>query len=179
MMRFASIGSRVGRAHERPQDAYAHRAALLGMELQPEHPVRRYRGRDGPSVIDGADDGVLAGGLRGIRVHEIEVRAAGHAGEPGVRPRDRDLVPAGVRDADVAAQPAHVALRETEAGRSRVLLAVLEEELHPDAEAQKRDAAVVRDADHRVEAEATKLARAVAEVTDARKDDRPRGEELD
>ena len=71
-----------------------------------------------------------------------------------MRPTGRDLVPAGVRDAHVAPQPTHVAADQTQAGRSGVLLAVVEEELHPDAEAEQRDAAVVRDADHRVEAEA-------------------------
>src|SRR5260221_3473257 len=107
-------------------------------------------------------------------MHEVEMRVAGDAAEPRVRPLQAYFVPPGVWHAHRAAQPAHDAPRETEARRRRILLAAFEEELHAHAEAEERDAAGMGVAHRGVEAAGPQLARAVTEVADARQHDRAR-----
>ena len=68
-----------------------------------------------------------------------------------MRAHQAQLVPPGVRDAHGSAQLPHAATIEAETRRAGVFLALLEEELHSDAEAEERDAALARAADRFVE----------------------------
>src|SRR3989441_5553934 len=178
MMRFASIGSRRRRAHEAREQAQAHRAALLGMELDPQHPLSADRRPHPAAVLDVGDDRPLVDRLRRVGVHEIEVRGVGDIREPRVRADQPQLIPARVRDTHGPAQLSDSATVEAKTRRRRVLLALLEEELHPHAEAENREAPLARPADRLIQAEAAQLTRAVAEVSDAREHDRARREDL-
>ena len=95
-----------------------------------------------------------------------------------MRSSDANAAPSRVGDPHVAPQTSHAAAHQPEARGPGILLALVEEQLHPDAQAKDRDPAVVRDPDDRVEAQSPQLARAVPEVSDARKDEGPRCEDL-
>src|SRR5204863_179557 len=116
--------------------------------------------------------------LRDVRVHEVEVGGIGQRGEPGVHSSPAHAIPTGVRDAHGTGDPPHLAREDPEPGCRGIFLAPFEEKLHPDAEAEERDAPFAYRRDREVEAEPPQLAGAVAEVADTGKDDRPRGEDL-
>ena len=88
---------------------------------------------------------------------------------------DAKPIPSGVRNAHWTAEPADASRIDAKPRRLRVLIAALEKELHPDAEAEQRDAELLGTAHRRVETEAPQLARAVSEVPDAREHHRARG----
>src|SRR5437588_8094012 len=91
-----------------------------------------------------------------------------------MRLRQAHLVPAGVWHAHLRREPPDRSAQQSEPRRPRIFLAALEEQLHADAEPEQRNA--TRGLAHRrIEAARGELARAVAEVTDTRQDDRARG----
>src|SRR2546426_9139107 len=96
-----------------------------------------------------------------------------------MRPHHPHLIPTGVRDSHVAAQPSHATAAKAESRRPGVFLTLVEEELHSHAEAQERNAAIARDPHHGVEAEAAKLARAMTEPADTREHDGLRRQDVD
>src|SRR5258706_15514676 len=110
---------------------------------------------------------------------EVEVRIVWYAREPRMGPHDPHLVPSGMRHSHVAPQPSHASPVETQARRSGVFLALVEEELHPHAQPQERDAAVVSDTHHDIEAHAAELARAVTEPAHTWKHDGVRLQDID
>src|SRR5438094_3934349 len=177
MIRLASTSGR-RRAHEPSERAKPHRPALLGMELQSEEPVGADRRGERRPVLDRRDDRAGIQRLRDVRVHEVEVGGIGQRGEPGVHSSPAHAIPTGVRDAHGTSDPPHLAREDPEPGCRGVFLAPFEEKLHPDAEAEERDAPFADRRDREVEAEPPQLAGAVAEVADTGKDDRPRGEGL-
>ena len=101
-------------------------------------------------------------------MHEVEVRAIRHVGGPCVPSREVHLVPSGVRHADRAAQAPDHAANESETGDALVLFASLEEQLHPDTQAEERRATLADRADRCVQPEAGELSCAMPEVADTR-----------
>src|SRR5438445_2924665 len=144
------------------------------MKLETEEPIASDGGGKGAAVLHRRDDRALVDGLDGIRMDEVEVRLVGNAGEPGMLPHDPHLIPSGVRNSDVSAQPSHATAAEAESRRPGIFLTLVEEELHSHAQAQERDAPIARHSHHDVETEAAELARAMTKPADAGQHDRVR-----
>src|SRR5512143_935055 len=147
------------------------------MELEPEERRAPDDGAEPVAVVGRRDDALRIGGGC-VGVDEVEMRAVRHVGDPGMRAREVDLVPARVGHADVAADPPHDAAHEAETVHALVLFAAVEEELHADTETEERRAALAYDAHRRVETETCELPGTVAEVADAREHDGARREDL-
>src|SRR5207247_6707692 len=113
-----------------------------------------------------SDDGARVLRLGSECVQEVEVGGVGNVGEPGVRAHEAKAIPSGVGNAHRAAEPADPTSVKAETRRLRVLIAALEQELHPNTETEQRNAALAAGPHRRVETTAAKLANAVAEVTD-------------
>src|SRR5205823_5497344 len=102
------------------------------------------------------------------------VVAVGDVADPRMVTRLPHRVPADLRDARHAGELHDRAAEETEARLASVLLAAVEQQLHPHADPEERHAALARAAQPGYEAVAVELARAVAEVPDPRKHHRRR-----
>src|SRR5207302_5124065 len=112
------------------------------MKLETEEPIASDGGGKGAAVLHRRDDRALVDGLDGIRMDEVEVRLVGNAGEPGMLPHDPHLIPSGVRNSDVSAQPSHATAAEAESRRPRFFLTLVVEELHFHAQAEERYASI-------------------------------------
>src|SRR3989442_4154603 len=112
-------------------------------------------------------------------MHEVEVGGVRDFCEPGMRAHEANAIPSGMRNAHRTAELADASSVQAETRRLRVLVAALEEELHPDAEAEQRNAALADDPHHcHVETKTAKLASAVAEAPDAGEHHRACGQKL-
>src|SRR5438105_1241606 len=137
------------------------------MELHPEQPVTPDDREPLAAVIHRAERHVPCR-LRGVAVDEVEVVAVGDVADPRMVTRLPHRVPADLRDARHAGELHDRAAEETEARLASVLLAAVEQQLHPHADPEERHAALARAAQPGYEAVAVELARAVAEVPDPR-----------
>jgi REP element-mobilizing transposase RayT len=133
-----SRASPPGEAGQHPQ---AHRAALLDVELRPHDVVAGQHGAEGDAAVLGDPHGhgrVVRDHV--VRVHEVDVGPAWQASDHGMRSLEANLVPPDLRDrAGAVREAADPALEPTQAG-DVALLAVLEEDLVPHADAQEGDA---------------------------------------
>ena len=112
---------------------------LLRVELRAEDGAGLDDGRERLAVRRGPDDDRLVGGPDHEGVHVVE----GHVAEPGgdLRGLRAHEVPADVRQPlALRVKTGDVALEQPQAGRAAVLGRGLEQQLHPEADAQRRDA---------------------------------------
>src|SRR5262249_23709772 len=128
------------------QNAQADALALLRMELTGKQVVARYRGDELAAVVgDGRNQGRV-GRLDVVRVHEVDERPVVDSGERRRRVAFADLIPPHVRNAElrvVGLAKAHTAPAQyAEALHRTKLLALLEEQLQPETDAEKRRAAL-------------------------------------
>src|SRR5579875_1811039 len=109
------------------------------MEHAREHgPAGDARGELGAVARRGGDERRI-GGHRVVGVHEVDVGAVGDAREHGDGPHDAQRIPAHVRHLarGVAREAHHAPGEDAEPAHAGRLLALLEEELHADADAEK------------------------------------------
>ena len=121
------------------------------------------RRREGASVLGDADAGL--GGVRRVRVHEVEPRPIGDPLRVRVRALPGDLVPSDVRHLDVVGEAPRTSGQDPEPGL-RVLLAPFVEHLHTHADSEDPLAGSDGLGDRAVETLLTDGAHAVPEVTD-------------
>src|SRR6267143_2611527 len=175
-----SLTSRVGitrifgivlQREEIPEDLEAEPLAFFGMELDSEDPPAGDRRDESAAIGRHRDHVLLVVADQMIAVDEVEIVARIDPGEQRRGTRERDLVPADVRDAMVLAgrlEPADFTVDPAQALRQAALVASRREQLHTEADAEKRNPA-----DHRlltqdpVEAALSDVADAVAEGADA------------
>ncbi len=89
------------------------------------------------SAVVGGRDHHVGGSVAVVGVDEVDVRAVGDAVEDRVRAPGLQPVPAHVRHRELPLEAPDAAGQEAEAGVASVLLALLEEELHADADAEE------------------------------------------
>src|SRR5215510_12716416 len=100
---------------------------------------------------------------RVIRVDEVEVRARGDAVEEAHVPSVLHAIPAHVRDLPTGRQPAHGARHDVEPAALAEFLARREQQLVPEADPEKRPAAVERAPERPREPEAIEVRHRVVE----------------
>src|SRR6266508_4158217 len=137
------MGSRASCPCERvPEDPGTRGPAPLGMKLDPRKRAALHRRDEGSLVVD-LGDGDRLGGRAGEGVGEVDVLSVETFEQLG-RPDHAERVPAHVRDS-AAAQARNAAGQNAEPAPA--LLALLEEELHAEADAENRPARGLRVAD--------------------------------
>src|SRR5699024_4261732 len=134
----AGAGSKLGKG---PQDAQAGVAALFGVELGAVDPAGPHHPGDGDGILA---DGQGAGGavLRVIAVDVIDMLPLPDVAEQRVVPEDVEGVPADLghferRVGQVGGQGAYLPRHQAEAGVLPVFKAAVEQQLHPQADAQQ------------------------------------------
>src|SRR4029077_5885678 len=135
------------------QQADAPALALLRVELGRVERAAPDRGREGDPVVAGGHLERRIGGLRVVGVHEVEVRPARDAIEERPVAPVRDLVPAHVRHLEPWREAAHRARDDVEALAPADLLALGEEKLVAEADAEERARLSETGADRRDQAQ--------------------------
>jgi hypothetical protein len=138
------------RQHEARQQLEAGGAALLGVELTREHVAGADRGAERLAVIRRQRDHRRVVGHRVVRVHEVEVRRRRHRQEQRIVLVPGHPVPAHVRHLDRrigGREPHHPPGQDRQPAHRAVLLALVEQDLEPQADPQVRLAGVDRVAD--------------------------------
>src|SRR5581483_565345 len=135
-------GGLLGERYEVADHPQPGLAGLLGMELDAPGMALSDGGGEGVAVGAGRDrDGLVR--RAGEAVHVVDVRAVGQPREERLALHVVEDVPPDLGELLVA-QAAHLAADVAQAPRAGALLAALEEELHPQADAQQRLAGVER-----------------------------------
>src|SRR6266480_2689244 len=110
---------------------YAPPARFLRMKLRGPDIAAPDHGGDLPAVDHGGRDQRGVRGDRLVRVDEVRVRAGLNPREERRWPEHRERVPAHVRDLHPAGEADHAAGQDAEPPVDAVLLALLEQQLHP------------------------------------------------
>src|SRR5437588_10512452 len=116
----------------------APRARFLRMKLRGPDLAAPDDGGDLPAVVHGGRDQRGVRGDRMIRVDEVRVRAGLNPREERGGPWPRERGPAHVRDLHPPGEADHAAGQDAEPPVDAVLLALLEQQLHPKTDPEER-----------------------------------------